>query len=110
MNSSFIFIVMSAIVLGAVMTTSMSCSNSVNYDSNKVHHGKNSFKSKVDNTFFQWFKMRLKEGSYPSIEPKEIKSILAKTDHKKINSSADIARATWIGHATVLVQYRGIIF
>ena len=110
MNSSFIFIVMSAIVLGAVMTTSTSCSNSVNYDSNKVHHGKSSFKSKVDNTFFQWFKMRLKEGSYPSIEPKEIKSILAKTDHKQINSPADIARATWIGHATVLVQYRGINF
>ena len=85
---------MSAIVLGAVMTTSTSWSNSVNYDAKKVHHGKSSFKSKVDNTFPQWFKMRIKEGSYPLTEPKEIKSFLTKTGHKQIDSSADIARAT----------------
>ena len=43
---------------------------------------------------------------------KDIEYILAEAELSQINlrpaSSADVPRATWIGHATVLVQYQGI--
>ena len=89
-------------------------SDNVKYDSNKVHHGKNSFKTKRSVSIFQWLSMRFKEGPTPSVAQKEIESILAEVELSQIDlksaSFADVPRATWIGHATVLVQYQGINF
>ncbi len=58
--------------------------------------------------------MRFKEGPTPSVAQKEIESILAEVELSQIDlrsaSAANVPRATWIGHATVLVQYQGINF
>ena len=53
--------------------------------------------------------MRLKQGLTPSVAQRDIEFILAEVELSQIDlrssSSADVPRATWIGHATVLVQY-----
>ena len=69
-----------------------------------------SFKSGSVTSFAKWLRMRLKEGSYPSIDQAEVASIVDEIDLNLIHSSADLPRATWIGHATMLVQYRGVNF
>ena len=102
-----VIIVFFAVVVTATIT---SCSNGIIYDQTKSHHGKNSFKSSVDATFFQWLSMRFREGALPTIDSNDIENILGKTDIELINAPADIPRATWIGHATVLVQYQGVNF
>ncbi len=96
------------IILSGVM---LSCTTQrVKYDLKQAHHGEYSFKSNSDSSIFQWLKMRIEEGNYPTIDPADVESIIAITDLKLINSPSDLPRATWIGHATVLVQYRGINF
>ena len=89
-------------------------SDNVKYDSNKVHHGKNSFKTKRSASIFQCVLMRFKEGPTPSVAQKDIESILAEVELSQIDlrsaSSANVPRATWIGHATILVEYHGINF
>lgn len=52
--------------------------------------------------------MRLKEGPFPQVEREDVESISKKPDVALIHSSSESPRATWIGHATVLVQYRDI--
>ena len=54
--------------------------------------------------------MRLREGSPPPIDPEEVETLVDTVDRSLIMSVANQPRATWIGHATVLVQYRGINF
>ncbi len=102
------FIIISCVF--AISNIVLSYTNSVKFDIKKTHHGINSFKSRSTASFFQWLKMRMKEGSYPSVNQNDIMSIVSKTDMKLINSPSDLPRATWIGHAAVLVQYRGINF
>ena len=84
--------------------------NSVEYDLKKAHHGENSFKTKSYESFWLWLKMLAQEGNYPLIEKVDVQSIIADTDLNLINSAADLPRATWIGHSTVLVQYMILIF
>lgn len=54
--------------------------------------------------------MRWNEGPVPAIDPDQVKTIVSKADTALIASSSEIPRATWIGHATVLVQHKGINF
>ena len=58
--------------------------------------------------------MRFKQGPTPSVAQRDIEFLLAEVELSQIDlrssSSADVPRATWIGHATVLVQYQGINF
>ena len=110
MRLSLWVFILSLISVVAILSLSMSCTSPVNFDLAKKHHGKNSFKSSIDVSLFQWFQMILKEGLYPDVDPEELASIQEKTDLKKINASAEVPRATWIGHATVLVQYKNINF
>ncbi len=98
--SSFIFLIL----------MSSSCSSQAIFDVNKQHHDKNNFKTNVTASMLNWFKMMSKEGLYPEIDPDEIESIQQKADLAKLNLDSQIPRATWIGHATVLVQYAGINF
>ncbi len=72
------------------------------------HHGKTAFLSTSTASFPRWLKMRLKEGPYPQVEQKQVESIKKQTDVALIHSTSESPRATWIGHATMLVQYRGI--
>ena len=95
-------------VAGCVALAAFSCSGNVHYDPDKDHHTKNGFKTNSDRSFIDWLSMRFKEGDYPSVSPEQAQTILAEADIKKINSLANVPRATWVGHATVLVQYKGI--
>ena len=52
--------------------------------------------------------MRWREGSPPQPDSAAIQSIVGEVDEALIASPATVPRATWIGHATVLVQYRDI--
>ena len=58
--------------------------------------------------------MSFKQEPTPSVAQRDIEFILAEVVLSQIDlrfaSSADVTRATWIGHATVLVQYKGINF
>lgn len=59
---------------------------------------------------FEWLNMRFKEGAFPKVDAKDIKSVQQKADLLLINSPSHKPRATWIGHASMLVQYKGINF
>jgi N-acyl-phosphatidylethanolamine-hydrolysing phospholipase D len=63
-------------------------------------------------SFPDYLKMRLKEGGFPTVDKADIASVIGKADMKLIHSSAsfDSPLATWVGHATMLVQFRGINF
>ena len=114
MKKTTIFIALCIVTFVSMFMPLTNYSDNVKYDSNKVHHGKNSFKTKRSASIFQWLSMRFKEGPTPSVAQKEIESILAEVELSQIDlwsaSSANVPRATWIGHATVLVQYQGINF
>lgn len=109
MNKSAITAYVAVVLILATLAIT-SCSNSVNYDPMKAHHDENSFKSRIEVGLFDWLSMMLKEGVYPDVVQKNIEEVLAKVDFSKINSPLDVPRATWIGQATVLVQYQGINF
>ena len=87
-------------------------SDNVKYDSNKVHHGKNSFKTKRSASIFQCLSMRFKQGLTPSVAQRDIGFIFAEVELSQIDlrsaSSVDLPSATWIVHATVLVKYQEI--
>ena len=100
----FIIVIIIIIIGGAVNCTQAK-------DIEKLaHHGENRFKSTNKGSFLKWLKMRINKGDYPLVDQADIKSIIKKTDLKLINSPSDLPQATWIGHATVLVQYNGINF
>jgi N-acyl-phosphatidylethanolamine-hydrolysing phospholipase D len=114
MKKTTIFIALCIVTFVSMFMPLTNYSDNVKYDSNKVHHGKNSFKTKRSVSIIQWLSMRFKEGPTPSVAQKDIESILAEVELSQIDlksaSFADVPRATWIGHATVLVQYQGINF
>ena len=96
------------LLAGFVALAAFSCSGNVYYDPDKYHHTKIGFKTKTERSFKDWFSMRLREGDYTSVDKEQAQTILTEADIKKINSPANVPRVTWVGHATVLVQYKGI--
>jgi hypothetical protein len=84
--------------------------NGVKFDPSKPHHGDGRFLSEKAGSFFSWVSMRWKEDSPPEIDYEALASIVGEADRALINFPAHLPRATWIGHATVLVQYREINF
>ena len=54
--------------------------------------------------------MRISKGSYAPVTESEIQSVFKAPDLSLINSPSEQPRVTWIGHASVLVQYKGINF
>ena len=102
MKKTAILIALSIVTLVSASMLLTNYSGNVKYDSNKVHHGKNSFKTKRSVSLFQWLSMRVKEGPTPSVAQKDIESILAEVELSQIDlksaSSADVPRATWIGN------------
>lgn len=97
-------------LLGLVIFASACSSSTAVFDPSKAHHGDGKFISIKDGSFISWLSMRWREDSPPEIDPEEVKTIVSEADLALIASPADIPRATWIGHATVLVQYRDINF
>lgn len=83
-------------------------SSELRFDPTKAHHGDGKFISEKSGSFLSWVSMRWKEERPPEIDYQVLGSIIGDVDRVLIESPSDRPRATWIGHATVLVQYRGI--
>lgn len=98
------------ILFGSFLLLGSCSSSNVVFDLSKPHHGDGKFISVKTGAFYDWLAMRWREDSPPEIDPEQLKTIVGEADRALILSSAEIPRATWIGHATVLVQYRGINF
>ncbi len=80
----------------------------VEFDTSKAHHGDGEFIALVEPSLVKYFFMRLREDGPAPIDPEEAASLVVDADLALIASDALQPRATWIGHATTLVQYRGI--
>ncbi len=95
-------------VTWAILLAGCGVRTGVVFDPNKAHHGDGEFVSAKHGTFFSHFRMRLREDDPLPRDPDEIASIVTAADLELIASPADVPRVTWIGHATALVQYRGV--
>jgi L-ascorbate metabolism protein UlaG (beta-lactamase superfamily) len=82
--------------------------SSVQFDPNKAHHGDGEFVSVKRGSLSSHSEMRAREGDPPVPTAAELASIVTPANLELIRSPADQPRVTWIGHATSLVQYRGI--
>ena len=99
------------IVLALACLLLAACGGSgVRFDPGKAHHGDGEFVSVKRGSFLDYFLMRRREPDPPPPEPDEIRTIVGVADRVLLESYADLPRATWIGHATVLVQYRGVAY
>jgi N-acyl-phosphatidylethanolamine-hydrolysing phospholipase D len=99
------------VILIALCLLLSACGGSgVQFDSTRAHHGDGEFVSVKRGSFMDHYEMRQREGDPPAPTVEEIASIVAVPDLELINSPAETARVTWIGHATALVQYRDINF
>ena len=86
-----------------------SCSsNGVVFDPTKAHHGDGEFISNKKSSSLAWIALNRKEGKPPVIDHEAVKAFVTAVDMSLIESKAEVPRATWIGHATVLVQYQDI--
>ena len=99
-----------SVILSGVILTACSYSNGVVFDPNKPHHGDGVFISTKKASFWAHYRMRQREGDPPEPTAQELTSIVKKADRALIHSPAERPRVTWIGHATTLVQYRGVNF
>ncbi|MCX7553439.1 MBL fold metallo-hydrolase [Marinicella sp. S1101] len=100
------------IVAFAMLTA---CWRSVSYIKPKVaaaHHGEDNFISKAQKTspLFSYLKMRIKEGGMPEI-PADVRAQLTVPIQTALIAQPPIQpQLTWLGHATVLVQHKGVNF
>jgi len=84
--------------------------NGVRFDPEKAHHGDGEFVSVKRPSLLDHQRMRAREGDPPPPGAEDIAAIVTEADLDLIHSPAPLPRVTWIGHATALVQYRGINF
>ena len=78
-----------------------------------VHHTENGFQNpyveKTKRGFFKYLKMRyFSNEEFADYESNAHKIPRVKTDLDVIQNPSDTLQVTWIGHATVLIQYQGI--
>ncbi len=90
------------ITIAALVLTVVSCTTLMESDA--------PFESQSDASFPEWLKMIFDKGPYPPVSQDDIDSVVENIDVALINAPSPKPRATWIGHATMLVQYRGINF
>ena len=96
-------------LLAAFTLLLAACTGSgVQFDPDKPHHGDGEFISVKQASFTAHYEMRKREGDPPVPSAEEIASIVTAADLDLIDSPAATPRVTWIGHATSLVQYRGV--
>lgn len=93
-----------------LLLVACSSHNGVVFDPKKAHHGDGKFISVKDGSFIGHTMMRMREDGPPPLDPEEIKSIIGVADQQLITSFAEKPRVTWIGHATSLVQYKGVSY
>ena len=97
------------ILLGIVLCGCSSYSK-VEFDASLPHHGDGEFVTVHKPSLLKYFFMRLREADPPPPDPADVASIVGEADLGLIGAYAEQPRATWIGHATTLVQYRGVAF
>ena len=68
------------------------------------------YPSDSTSSFIAWLSMRVSNGRFPTVSKEEITSVQTPVNTRLIQSSSDIPRVTWVGHATILMQYKGINF
>ena len=78
-----------------------------------AHHTENGFRNPYIESkkrgFFKYMKMRFfSDEEFADYESSAHKIPWMETDIELINNPADNLQITWIGHATVLIQYRGV--
>ncbi|MBU0480087.1 MAG: MBL fold metallo-hydrolase [Proteobacteria bacterium] len=78
-----------------------------------AHHDgarfKNPYLPEKERGFLNYFKMRYFSGEkYADYESNAHKVPVVRADLEKINAPGNELQVTWIGHATMLIQYRGI--
>lgn len=98
------------LVLLAVLLCGCSAYSKVEFDPRLPHHGEGEFVTAHKPSFLEYYFMRLREADPPSPDRTEVASIVGAADLDLIASNAERPRVTWIGHATALVQYRGVNF
>ena len=96
--------------LGSALLAGCIAYPEISPDPAKPYYGDGVFVSKKEGSFFDHFFMRRREGDPPRPTPEQVASITGAADLDLIASPADVPRVTWIGHATALVQYRGVNF
>lgn len=103
---------LNAILCLAIMGLLPGCSaySKVEFDPARPHHGDGEFIALQKPSLVKYFFMRLREGGAPPRDPAEVASIVGRADLELIHGEAERPRVTWIGHASTLVQYRGINF
>ena len=105
LNIAFLFYLLVSLAL-----VSCSSASGVVFDPAKPHHGDGEFISVKKGSFFGHLRMRMREDDPPQRDPEAVKAIIGEVDRDLVDSFAAQPRVTWIGHATTLVQYRGINF
>jgi N-acyl-phosphatidylethanolamine-hydrolysing phospholipase D len=90
------------------------CASAMNvfYDKNKPHHTPNGFKNNYSNTvatenFWAWQWERLRAG-VPKPPENNYQFPVVKPDLAWLKANKSEVTATWVGHATVLVQMAGL--
>jgi len=83
-----------------------------NFDPDIAHHGEDAFISEaiISSPLWRYFRMRLREGAMPDVTDNMRSDIQVPVDQKRVMQPQQQPQLTWMGHATVLVQYRGVNF
>ncbi len=108
-------IIIYVILLLSLIGSLTACWRSVEYikpQTPAAHHGEKSFISQAQKSSPLWsyLKMRSKEGFIDSAPQTAIDQLVQPVDLSQINTPSEQPQLTWIGHATVLVQYSGVNF
>lgn len=103
----------SVLAVGLMISAGLFASLLVRYpdfDSPQFDPQSKRFSSHASASFLTWLKMRRKEGPFPPVDRVALQSVRMQPDLSLIQRSGGPPRATWIGHATMLVQYQGVNF
>ncbi|WP_395377314.1 MBL fold metallo-hydrolase [Marinicella sp. W31] len=106
-----LFIILILVSLGLLVGCLKSVSYK-NFNTDIAHHGEDAFISQaiISSPLLSYFRMRLREGSMPDITDKMLADIQMPIDQAALLNPQPQPQITWVGHATVLVQYQGINF
>ncbi len=106
------FAVITMLVLIGTLTA---CWRSVEYTKPAItadHHGEHSFISQAQKSspMMSYLNMRRKEGFIDEAPQAAVDEMSVSIDRAQIENPNEQPQVTWIGHATVLVQYAGVSF
>lgn len=107
---------LAAVIWVILMATLTACWRSIDYikpTTQAAHHGVDSFISEANKkgAMSAYLTMRLTEGFINAAPQAAVEQMSQTVNHSQINQPSQAQpQLTWIGHATVLVQYQGVNF